>query len=187
MSQFYRVLADPKVTIRWYLKAPLTSNGQEVDSRVFTIGKMYDGEKKLKLPLRRKGKPIDFNFGDFDMIVTPKRLNDTLQALTGAAIQRIPVEIETSNESYEILNVLDTVECISVERSEFTKWGPEDGRPDKVGQFRMITKLFIEPEKANAHKIFRLLEWKIALIVSDSVKNLLEEQKVTGVVFQEVN
>lgn len=187
MTQFYRVLVDPNESDRWYLKTPVDTRGREVDPRVFTACTKYDGELSLKLPLRRKGKSIDINFCDFDMIVTPKQVNDALQELVGDSIQRISIEVEASDKQYEILNVLDTVECISEEKSEFTKWAQDDGRPDKIGQFRMITKLFINPEKAKGHKVFRIKEWKIALIVDSCVKSLLEKHCATGVIFQQVN
>ncbi|MBK8814020.1 MAG: hypothetical protein IPN42_00155 [Methylococcaceae bacterium] len=186
MTQFYRVLVDPNATDRLYLKAPVNSNGREVDPRIFTSGTRYDGELPLKLPLRREGKPVDFNFCDFDLIVTPKHLNEALQELVGDSIQRISIEIEASNTLYEILNVLDTVECVNEEKSEFTKWALGDGRSDKVGQFRMITRLFIDQEKARSHNMFRINEWKIALIVDGQVKSLLEKINVTGIVFQPV-
>jgi len=187
MSQFYRVLPDPKANQRWYLKSPVDSNGQEVDPRSFTSCNRYESVLPLRLPIRRDGKPVAFNFCDFDMIVTQKYLNNALQDLVGNSIQRIPVEVDASEEKYEILNVLDAVECISEGRSEFTKWTEDSGRPDKIGQFRMITKLFIDPEKARAHTIFRVKEWKIALIIDESVKRLLEKNSASSIIFQPVN
>lgn len=187
MGLYYRLLADPKATTRWHLKSPMTTDGKVIDPRIFTLGCKYDGEIKLKLPLRREGEPIDFNFCDFDMIVTPKYLNDALESVVGHTFQRIPIDIESSNTSYEILNTLDTVSCINEEKSQYVKWLPQDGQLDKIGQYRMISKLVISPNQANYHKMFRINEWKIALVVEDCVKNLFEKLKVTGLIFQAVS
>lgn len=187
MNRFFRVLADPKATTRWFLKSPVGSDGEQLDSRIFTSGKIFSENLKLQLPLRRKGEPVDFNFCDFDMVVTPRQLNSAIQKIAGNTIQRIPIEIESSKEPYEILNTLDVVSCVDEEKSEFTKWGPNDGRPDKVGEYRMITKLHIDSEKAKEHVIFRINEWKVALIINSELKKIFEENKITGVVFQDVS
>lgn len=187
MRNFFRVLADPKANERWFLKSPLDINGQQIDPRLFTSGTKYDGVQSLNLPLRREGIPVDFNFGDFDMVVTPKELNEAIEKLLGDLIQRISIKVANSQVPFEILNALDAVSCISEQKSEFLKWTSEYGVPDKVGKFRMITKLFIDPDKANGHKLFRIREWKAALIIDEEIKDLLERRNITGITFQSVS
>jgi hypothetical protein len=36
--KFYRLIADPAATSRWYLKSPIDPSGNEVDPRLFTQG-----------------------------------------------------------------------------------------------------------------------------------------------------
>ncbi|MBD3640342.1 MAG: hypothetical protein HUJ18_05045 [Marinobacter sp.] len=186
MGKFYRVLADPKAVNRWHLKAPVTACGIEIDPRNFTSGTFYTGETSLDLQLRRLGQPVDFNFCDFDMLVVKREINSNLERNFGDAIQRIPVRIQNFQEEFEILNVLNVVDCIDEVKSEYLKWEPQDGRPEKIGAYRMMTKLVIDPEKAKGHSIFRLDGWKIAVIVSDEIKKYLENRSVSGIVFQQV-
>lgn len=187
MPRFFRVIADPKANDRWFLKSPVKFNGQQIDPRIFTIGARFNGGEHLSLPLRREGNPVDFNFCDFDMVVTTKALNEAIEEIAVDLIQRVSIAVGDNSIEYEVLNVLDTVSCINEQLSEFIKWSPEDGAPDKVGHFRMITKLFIDPDKATGHKIFRIREWKAPLIVEEEIKNLLERRRVTGIAFQPVS
>jgi hypothetical protein len=180
--RFYSVVAHPEAVTRWYLKAPL-SNGGAIDPRVFTEARPVDFAGALSLPLRREGAPVDFNFADFDMVVTTPALIDELQKLPGVALQRWPVTIPGAVKPFEILNVLDSVDCIDEERSEFIKWTPEDGRADKVGEYRMFVSMKLDPHKAKGHHLFRLKGWEIALIASERVKVLCEQLGVTGVAF----
>jgi len=179
-GKFYRLLADPSATSRWYLKAPMDPSGNEVDPRTFTQGVVVRSFPPLIIPLRRSGEAVDFNFCDFDMIVTPAKLNAKLNELVGPAVQRIPATVNARGDQFEILNVCELVDCIDEAKSEFSKWMKTDGRPDKVGEFRMILKLRIDPTAAAGHHIFRVGGWPIALVASEQVKNLFEANRVTG-------
>jgi len=187
MTKFYRLLADPEATSRWHIKAPVDALKNEVDARLFTQSTKYQGSLSLVMPLRRRGDLVDFNFGDFDMVVTPEGLNVELEHMLSPQIQRIPVKIENGGRGFEILNVLDVVKCVDEQRSEFTKWTNSDGRSDKVGKFRMITRLRIDAKAASAHHLFRVAEWPIALIASEDIKSFLEARAVTGITFELVS
>jgi len=186
--KFYSLDADPSAISRWYLRAPIDSKGNEIDPRIFTRGELvFTKDDNLIINLRRKGVPVDFNFCDFDMIVTPANLNADLAKMIGNVVQRIPVKIESSDRDFEILNVADLVECVDESASTFTKWTHADGRPDKVGQYRMFTRLCIDGEAAAGHHLFRVREWPIALIASESVKLMFESRGVSGIRFDPVN
>lgn len=183
ITKFYCIDVDPSATSRWYLKAPVDPSGIEIDPRIFTRGLPVASFPCLSIPLRRKGDIVDFNFCDFDMVVVSAELNTELAALVGETIQRIPVRIDGCDRQFEILNVTDLVECVDEAASTFMKWTEADGRPDKVGQYRMFTKLRIDPHIASEHHFFRVSGWPIALIASEQVKNLFEARNILGVKF----
>lgn len=185
---YYRILANSKENSKWSLKSPQGRNGSKIEPWAFITGQKYSGTDNLHVSLRREGSPVDFNFCDFDVIVTTQELNRSLKKEVGNNnIQCIPVEVESNKKiAYEILNVLDVIECIDENRSEFLKWSKEDRRPDKEGQYRMVTKLRIDPKKAIGHKLFRIKNWEIAVIVDEDIKKLLEAKKISGIVFQSV-
>lgn len=186
-GNYYELLADPSAVSRWYLKSPLSLDGNEVDARLFTQGVQVSHQPPLTLPVRREGDEVEFNLCDFDMVVTPSSLNVDLESLVGPAIQRIPVVVEGRKDEFEILNVCDLVQCVDESRSLFTKWTEADGRPDKVGGFRMFAKLKIDPIAASGHDIFRIAGWPIALVVSEKVKSFFEMRNVSGVRFEQAD
>lgn len=187
LGGYYRLLADPAAISRWYLSSPIDPTGREIDPRTFTQGAPVGSQPPLSLPLRQAGDKVGFNFCDFDMVVTPSAINAELEGLVGPAIQRIPVSVENSIGGFDILNVCELVQCIDEARSLVTKWTAADGRPEKVGQFRMIAKLKIDPAAASGHHIFRAAGWPIALIVSENVKSLLEVKRVSGLKYERVD
>lgn len=185
-GKFFRLTADPSAISRWYLGGPIDASGTAVDPRSFTQGVRTTSSAALTIPLRRQGEQIDFNFGDFDMIVTPAELNAELGDLVGETIQRIPVRIGECDGKFEILNVLDLVDCFDEAASQFTRWIDADGRSDKLGEYRMITRLRIDAAAASGHHLFRLRAWPIALIGSKTVKDMLQHRRVSGLKFDPV-
>jgi hypothetical protein len=87
---------------------------------------------------------------------------------------------------YEILNAVCSEACLDESGSEVMKWKPEDGRPDKIGEYRMVTNLTIHPNHTNSRHIFRIRGWEIALIVSEDLKKAIEYLPNLGIVFETV-
>jgi hypothetical protein len=186
-GNFYRVLPDPDAFPRWYLGAPVDSLGRDVDPRLFTSGVPVASLPALYLPLRRTGPSVAFNFCDFDMVVTPKKLNAKLEAIVGPAIQRIPVLVQGTDTEFEILNVCELVTCLDHSRSLTTIWMGAESPAEKIGHIRMVARLKIEPHAASGHDVFRVAQWPIALIVSERVKWFLESEIATGIKFEQVD
>ncbi|AKJ01916.1 Hypothetical protein AA314_03542 [Archangium gephyra] len=63
---------------------------------------------------------------------------------------------------------------------------PEDGLPKKVGTYRAVHGMRIDPTKVEGARIFRPWGWLVALIVSQDIKEALEQDQITGAKFIEV-
>ena len=183
---FYRLLADPAIENPWFLKSPVDPSGREIDARIFTNGVPVPSQPHLQIPVGVHGARVGFNLAAFDMVVLPAAINQELQRLVGSSIQRIPVVID-EDDRFEILNVCELVECLDDSRSGVQRWTTMDGRPEKVGQYRMVVGLKIDGTLAQGRHIFRVAGWEIGLIVSDDVKRLFEDHDLTGVVYQRVD
>ncbi|AKJ06375.1 Hypothetical protein AA314_08001 [Archangium gephyra] len=95
--------------------------------------------------------------------------------------------MEGQSEPYFILNALRIIRCIDDARCEEVRyWRPEDGDPDKVGQYRVVAGMRIDPSKVGDSHIFRPWGWTVALLVSERLKQVMEEEGITGTKFVEV-
>ena len=90
------------------------------------------------------------------------------------------------SESMRILNALRCGDFIDRSRTVGSKWEPSDGRPDKVGFYRMIARLFIDPTLAEGAHLFRLSGWKTPLIASEWLVSKLVPADLEGVALQPV-
>nr|WP_146210243.1 DUF1629 domain-containing protein [Vitiosangium sp. GDMCC 1.1324] len=85
------------------------------------------------------------------------------------------------------MNVLRVVKCIDdAACEEVNHWTPEDGVPEKTGQYFSVYGLRIDPTQVGGVHLFRPWGWEIALIVSESIKEAMQRPGVTGARFEEV-
>jgi hypothetical protein len=183
---YYRLLHDERLANQWFLSDPLADDGQELDAREFTDGVEYRGPAPKRIPIYQQGQEVGFSLSAFDMPVVSKTVGEIVRRVAPGAAEFFPVQIEDAVATYEILNAIQLVDCLDKNRSEFTVWTEAANRPEKLGQYRMISILRIDPERARGHHLFRIAPWPVTLVVSDTLKAAIEDVPNLGVVFEPV-
>jgi hypothetical protein len=174
---------------RWFLKSI-----NVVDENKISIWKFLSpakvelpSTKDLTISIRTEGKPLDFTFADFGVMVVNEKVADLLN---DEECQLIPVKIEgiKNGHSYFITILLNCVDCVDESRSNFEKWQPNDPiRPDKAGMYKSIYKLLVDDKKINDNNnIFRLGKYNVVTIINEKLKKQFEQNAVTGVQFRDV-
>lgn len=189
MTQRYFELKDEMESPdRWLLGDPLDEQGNEVRTRQFMSGEPTYVDGRLRVPVYHPGKPLDFSTVDTGGFpVVTEKVARVLAELAPGDVQLFPVDVESRAETYFLVNVTRLVKCIDDEACvEVLYWQPEDGRPEKVGQYRDVYGMRIDPSKVADARIFRPWGWRVALIVAEDVKEALERTGATGLDFREV-
>lgn len=102
-------------------------------------------------------------------------------------VQLFPVEVQGRAESYCLLNVTRELRCIDEAACEEVQfYTPEDGRPERVGEYRSVAGLRIDKSKAGDARVFRLWGWQPPIIVDGELKERLETTGISGARFDEV-
>ncbi|EPX57072.1 hypothetical protein D187_006826 [Cystobacter fuscus DSM 2262] len=102
-------------------------------------------------------------------------------------VQFLPAEVEGQTEPWFIINTLQVIRCIDDARcEEVFYWQPEDERPDKLGEYQNVRGLKVDPEKIGGANIFRPWGWLVAFLVSERVKQAMEDEGITGIDFTPV-
>jgi hypothetical protein len=201
--RYYDLRDDVAFPGRWILSDPVTDSGCTpfdfrrgakppiADPNKSRHADDFIGGTKLlvgepNVDVQRPGIPLAFSMTLLEVPIVTIMLGDRVAAVAGRDLQRIPVRL-ANRTGYEILNSLRVIDALDETRSEFMKWTAADGRPDKVGEYRMVTRLRVDPRRlpSDAH-FFRLQGWLIALIVSHAVKESMEEAGCLGALFREV-
>ncbi len=177
------MIDDVELPNRWYLKSPRDGRGRPIDPESFRRATSVSLVAPLALATRRDGTPLDFTFADFDMPVVSVRTLEILSAVALQMFQAFRARVDGYSGEYAIVNFLRVCACLDESKSEFIKWTKADNRADKIGQYRQISRLVIDPVPARNLDVFRLDGWRIALLVSERIQQAFVEGKVTGVRF----
>lgn len=187
MARYFELMDDRQSTSRWHLGAPVDEQGQEIDPWQFKHGRWLELGGAPRFPLDIRGDPLDYCWAAFSIPVVHERVVRLFERMGVRDVQFIPVRIEGHGEPYSILNALRIVQCIDDARCRRVEyWKPEDDRPDKLGQYRVVSGLRIDPAKVGDARIFRPWGWRVALIISEDIKQAMDAEGITGTRFVEV-
>lgn len=187
MPKYYDLMDDRDSHSRWHLGGPLNAQGEPINPWQFFKSRPLELGMAPRFPLDVPGQPLDFCWAAFSIPVVHDRFVRLFQRQKVPDVQFIPAQIEAHTEPHFILNTLRAIRCIDDARcAEVKHWQPEDHQPEKIGQYRVVSGLRIDPGKAGDARIFRTWGWSIALIVSEDLKLAIEEAGLTGTYFVEV-
>jgi len=186
--RYFELFNDMRVPGRWVLGDPLDEHGQEIDPWLFGEGRPLDSPGPLQLLQARPGRALDFSLTTLAVPVVHGRVASLLARLgLQQQVQLFPIRVEREAEPYFVLNALRVIRCIDEARCEEVQhYTPEDGQPEKVGEYRVVAGLRIDPSQPDGAHIFRPWGWPVVLLVSEHLKQAMEQEGITGTRFTEV-
>src|SRR5690349_3984929 len=187
-KRYFDLFEDVYIPNRWALGNPLDEGDQELRTWLFERGEPAHLEGHIRIPLYAPGKALDFSFVSGATIpVVHARVAAVFAELAPGDVQLIPVEVEGESEPYVLLNITRIVKCIDDEASDEVRYyKPEHEQPERLGQYRSVIGMRIDPMKVGDAQVFRTWGWKVAIVVSEDIKQALERMGATGAKFKEV-
>jgi hypothetical protein len=196
--RYFDLMDDMLIPGRWHLGEVLLPDGSEprlsagirfnprTDNDASFAGMDSQGHPLLSAEVSHPGRPLDYCITAFNRPIARTSLAHAIATVADSDIQCLPVRVG-KQKGFCVLNAVRVVRCIDEDRSEFGKWSEQDQRPDKLGTYKGVTKLRLDPQliPEDAH-FFRLKDWEVALIVSEPVKNAMERAGCLGAKFEEV-
>lgn len=187
MPRYYELRDDRYHAGRWHLRSPVDEHGQKLNPWQFTEGRWLEPQGIIRFPVRHDGVELGFSWAAFSIPVVNSRFVQLFERLGIQDVQFLPIEVEGHTGRWFILNALRILRCIEDARcAEVQYFKPEDGQPEKVGEYRYVRGMRIDPSKAEGAHLFRPWGWPEALIVSGDLKQALEREHITGTRFTEV-
>ena len=187
-ARFFELEADLHEG-NWYLDDPVDSNSAEIDDIwMFRMGKPVRVTDRLRVPILEPGRPQDFSLAGVGMTpIVHVKLANVLMEQAADDVQLFPVTIPKQPDQYVLLVVTKLIRCINEQASEEIRfWEAKHGQPERIGEYRSVYGMRIDKSKVGNAQIFRPWGWKVALIVSESLKTALERTAPTGMRFTEV-
>ena len=186
IRKYYELTDDVYIPERWHLSNPVDTQGEILYRWHFCSGRRLAVNESIIIPVDPPGRPLDFSECGVGYPVIHARVVRLLEELAVSDLQFFPVTIESHPDEYFILNVARLIPCVDEARSDrVVKWTPEDGFPDRVGDYKVVEGLRIDPTKVGEARMFRPQGWRM-LIVSDDIKEAFERERLLGPKFFEV-
>ncbi|HLM44402.1 MAG TPA: DUF1629 domain-containing protein [Myxococcaceae bacterium] len=188
MKRYFRLNEDMSSPERWVLHDTLDAQGKKVGTRLYLNETPLHFDGRLRVPILHPGSPLDFSLADAgDFPVVTEKVASTLAELAPGEVQLYPAGVDSRPEPYFLVNVARMVKCIDEATSEEVRYGePEDNCPDRIGYYRSVYGMRIDPSKVGDAKVFRAWGYPAALIVAEDMKDALERTGATGLEFTEV-
>lgn len=183
MTRRYFKLQDEVAEGRWRVG--------EVHDATGAIPRLIRG-RRIETPVAycarvtHEGALLEYFVTSFNVPVATETLAKAIAEVAPGNVQVLPLEI-IGHGHWSILNVTEVVDCLDERRATFTKWTEADGRPDRMGGYKMVLGLVVDVARVPMQThCFRVAGWEVALIVSDDVKSAMLRIGCQGAQFVEV-
>lgn len=174
---------------QWYITTPVPASGGRFDEPwMFTAGRVLPDPGPIKAPVRNQGVKRTFMFAGVERVpIVSEAIGNIFRRLAPDDIQLFPVTVEGEPDGYFIVNVVRFIDCIDETRcGELQPYDQDDPHPERRGAYRWISGLRIDPARTEGAQVLRPKKFKTAFIVSEEVKNALEQVGDLGVSFERV-
>lgn len=182
-TDYFQLTDDLHVPERWHLGSPEIVDG-ELEPDEFVRSKRERPNPSLHVPIDTPGVMLDYTHASLDIPVVSHRCAQALASTVGDSVQLVPIRVDGVTASFFVANATTSIDCVDERRTrDARKWKPDDGRPDRVGDYRAISGLRVRRDAIGGAEFFRVAGWEVALIVSNRVKEAFERSGILGARF----
>ena len=138
--RYFKLTENMDEQERWLLGIPIDEQGQAVGAWVFLNGEPVHVKGRFLVPIKHPGEGLDYSLADMGGVpVVTEKVARVFNQLSPNDVQIFPATVIGQSGSHFLLNVVRLVKCIDDEASgEVGYWEPEDGQPERLGQYHLL-------------------------------------------------
>jgi hypothetical protein len=181
----YRLKDELREPTRWFLSVPTSSDSRDL-TWSFNTARRFEQITPLFTKLDQDGRKVDFTFGAFDVPILNFAAMSVFQTYERECVEFIPTIVEGERDAYFIMNILAEADCLDESASLITWWAPGDGRPDRIGTYRMLAREVYDCSITKLPAIFRLSKFSVMIMVRDDLRKAIDDAGLTGLFCDEL-
>ncbi|MHA7627741.1 imm11 family protein [Corallococcus sp. M7] len=174
---------------QWYVATPVPASGGSFNEPwMFGEGHPLPDPGPIKARVRSPGPKRAFVFAGVERTpVVSEAVANVFRLHAPGDVQLFPVRVEGEADGYLVVNAARTVDCIDEAKCrEGQHYAEDDPFPEYAGEYRWINGLRIDPARTDGAHVLRPKRFRTAFIVSEEIKEALEQVGNLGVVFERV-
>jgi len=164
---------------------PSCKDGQDL-TWLFNSSKRFGQLMPLFTEIQQEGRRVDFTFGAFDIPILNRSAMSVFRTFVGECVEFIPTKVEGERDDYFIMNIVAEADCLDEGASLIMWWKVEDGRPDKIGTYRMLAREVYDCNITALPPIFRLSKFSVRIMVRDDLRRAIDDAGLTGLICNEI-
>ncbi len=160
----------------------------QIDWDEFLSEYLVNKEKQYFATIKSGTEEVDFTTTFYGFCVISEKLKQLFEKHKISDCMIVPLAMnQTQSQPFYLLIDPLRYDCVDETHSEFEKFLENDPvRPDLAGQYRAFLKLIIDPQKTENADFFRLENEGATIIVSQNIKDIYEENHLTGASFKKI-
>ncbi len=181
-NNYYRINFNPKSYPNWILdQLFIYENDREIPLWEFSTGGNYQNNNNVYSSVIHDGPVLAFNYTAFNDIICNGDLVEHISKICDKSELQIKrVNIIGDNGDWVVLNPI-VIDCMDEANSIYQKTHEIKGR-----KYRSVSRLRIDDTKIDGHKIFRVKDWEVAIIVDETLKQALTKYGVDEIIYEPV-
>ena len=180
MQSFHEIVTEADQS-SWHLDEFVDADGAAVDLTLFTSSQTVQLASPLRCKVSTEGREMDFTLSPFGAPIAIRALSQQLAALAPHDLQMVPLIVDGSSNSFDLVNVLPRLRALDDERSIGGRWPSGSGSP---GKWLYVVHAALKPHAVRGHSLFRVNGWTPAIFCTDAVRQVLEPREWTGMQFR---
>lgn len=138
----------------------------------------------IEVTVCHSGRALDYELTSTGASVLSERLRDIISRVCSDQVEFVPIEVIGELGRRFVLNALHIVRCIDETKSSVRYCGEEQKLIDPKRRIESIWNMHLLLESIAHLHIFRPIDWPVALIVSDDLRQaILKAGDITGMRF----
>lgn len=178
------------VTVGWVAGESLTVDrlcddaGEPLDESTLVQCIPCRARLPLRYEARKGGRVYDWNWGLFLLPIIRSAIAEQLLEVAGADVELVPLEVPGVEEPMSVVNILSRPDCVDELRSaEVRRFTAADGDPERVGKYKWVGGLIVDPLRVGGANLFRVAGYEIAMVASRRFVDVARRAAWTGIDF----
>lgn len=138
---------------------------------------IFENEIEIEVDLDCGKKELDYNLSNQGIEIVSEKLKSLFNE-NEAEFFKVKILNYKTKLNYYLLKIKNFYDCVDESKSEF-EYYPQENESRK-NEYKSLNRFYLDSTKVGKSRIFRLQKYFPEIIITEDLKKIFEENKITG-------